>query len=248
MKKRFGPFVICTVLCVALLGSCRKNRADIPVFSAWSDDTVFTPIEELSWPEACLDENWPTGGFEKSVAELAFDELDLKKTFSMGLPIVYEDEKILIFWGQQGIFGLELPCPGESCKIVFSLSFSKLFGEEGIVQGSDINTVAVRRDGTRMVVGNWKQTGAPEKDWCLVDLPSLTYKKTAVYAQMRSYTEPMDSTFWTDEIFDQASAVGWIDSQGCLGQAIYVQSDNYEAIPYKVVPIFKNYMEFTPFP
>lgn len=246
MKKRFGTVIICSVLCIALLGSCQAGQSDIPAVSAWSADTVFTPMDELSWPEACLDEKWPDGGFEKNVAELSFDGLDLKESFTMGLQIAYENEEVLIFWGQQGVFGVELSPLGNSCEIVFSIDFEKLFGESGIIQGSNVNTVAVRKDGTRMVVGNWRQSGAAEDDWCIVDLPTLTYEKTAVHAQMKSYIEPPDSTFWTDEVFDSADAEGWIECQGCLGEAVYIL--NRDGSDERVIHIFKNYMEFVPFP
>lgn len=244
--KKVGIVIICLVLCVALLGSCQKAQSDIPDVPAWSSDTVFTPIEGLFWPEASLDEKWPDGGFEKDLAELSFDGLDLKESFTMGVQIAYEKENILIFWSQQGVFGMERSLMGNGYEIVFSIDFKKLFGESGIIQGSNVNTVAVRKDGTRMVVGNWRESGVEEDDWCIVDLPTLTYKKTAVHAQIKSYIEPLDSAFWTDEVFDNADAEGWIQCEGCLGESVYVL--NRDGFYESVIPIFKNYMEFVPFP
>ena len=117
----------------------------------------------------------PTSG---TLDEISVENLDLQADAGIGLPIVYETDTYIIFWGIFGIFGYDL----EEEKITFSVDFKKLYGEDAYpyVQGSIMTGVEATADGTKLAVGY----GNPEQpdvglETCYIDLVNGTWAFSA---------------------------------------------------------------------
>ena len=110
----------------------------------------------------------------EKLAELAVENLDLQADAGIGLPIVYESDRYLIFWGIFGIFGYDL----EEETIIFSVDFKKLYGEDAypFVQGSVMTAVEATADGTKLAVhyGNPDQPDVGLEP-CYIDLVNGTW-------------------------------------------------------------------------
>ena len=89
-------------------------------------------------------------GFEFNLEELAFEYLDLSADAGIGIPIVYENEHFVIFYGEFGLFGLETT----TNQIVFEMDFPKAFGPRANtqIQGQYGITVVVDANGEVAVV------------------------------------------------------------------------------------------------
>lgn len=269
MKKRRDGLTICVILCVFCMCACTaKPKGSVgfepstPVKSSpSSSDPLSTPTEAspsptetalsektLSWPREYMDFDWPEGGFEKTIDELGFEGLDLGNSFVMEERIAYEDETLVIFWSQQGVFGLSLGTGMGDEKLTFGLDFVKLFGREGTSQGSHCTAVAVRQDGKRMVIGDWNEEHtAPMESWYLVDIPTLTYEKAELSAGLPAYGEAAGGELlWTDEVFNEADVAGSLQWERRLGETIYIR-EHGNGGNENVVPVFRDYMEFKPF-
>ena len=116
-----------------------------------------------------------TGELSNQLSVLAVENLDPEAEAGIGLPLVYETDTYIIFWGIFGIFGYDL----EKEETTFSVDFNKLYGEdaEPSVQGSIMTSVEASEDGTKLAVGY----GNPEqpdvgKETCYIDLANGTWE------------------------------------------------------------------------
>ena len=114
----------------------------------------------------------------EKLAALAVENLDLQADAGIGLPIVYESDRYLIFWGIFGIFGYDL----EEEKIIFSVDFKKLYGEDAYpsVQGSIMTAVEATADGTKLAV-EYGDPNHPDvgSEICYIDLVNGTWTFSA---------------------------------------------------------------------
>lgn len=260
VKKGSISSILCMLFCIVSLCACLPMAEELPSLlqnpseSAPSSEvpdipTETTVPEALSWPREYMDFDWPESGFEKSITELDFEELDLENSFVVEERLAYEDDDLVIFWGEHGVFGLALGTSVGDGELIFGLDFVKLFGREGTPQGSHCTAVAVRRDGKRMVIGNWNEAHtAPMTDWYLVDIPTLTYEKSQLHAGLFGTNGVIGGeTLWTDEVFNEADAIGTLQWQSRLGEMLYIRK-NENGYYEKVAFIFKDYIEFKRFP
>ena len=117
----------------------------------------------------------PTSG---TLDEISVENLDLQADAGIGLPIVYESDTYIIFWGIFGIFGYDL----EEEKITFAVDFKKLYGEDAYpsVQGSIMTWVEATADGTKLAI-YYGDSLHPELGGlpCYIDLTAGTWEFSA---------------------------------------------------------------------
>lgn len=102
-----------------------------------------------------------------SLSELSFDELDVTQRPGVGINIVYESQKQVIFYGYFGLFGYDLE---KEC-LTFGIDFLKTFGQWGSVQGEEGTGVGVSRDGTRIIL-----TDPAIEMAYYIDISSMTFR------------------------------------------------------------------------
>lgn len=177
MKKRLFAASLAVLL---LLAGCAQNAptpsgSDSPAPSQSAEPTP-TPAPSPSEEPDPSPSSTPVQVIEPSekLAKLAVENLDLQADAGIGLPIVYESDRYLIFWGIFGIFGYDL----EEEKIIFSVDFKKLYGEDAYpsVQGSIMTAVEATADGTKLAV----EYGNPDQpdvglETCYIDLVNGTW-------------------------------------------------------------------------
>lgn len=181
MKKRLFAASLAVLL---LLAGCAQNAptpsgSDSPAPSQSAEPTPTpapSPSEEPEpSPSSTSDEVIEPS---EKLAALAVENLDLQADAGIGLPIVYESDRYLIFWGVFGIFGYDL----EEEKIIFSVDFKKLYGEDAYpsVQGSIMTAVEATADGTKLAV-EYGDPNQPDigSEICYIDLVNGTWTFSA---------------------------------------------------------------------
>lgn len=142
------------------------------------------------------------------LADLAVTDLDLTAEAGVGLPLVYESDSRIIFWGIFGIFGYDL----ERESITFSVDFRKLYGEDAMpsVQGSSgITGVYADPDGTRLAV--YYGHGF---DPCFIDLTAGTWEFSS------------DAPVGTEYIdYDRREPLGELIPGGRIEGTTYIRGD-----------------------
>ncbi|HPT61971.1 MAG TPA: hypothetical protein PLN81_10330 [Bacillota bacterium] len=157
-------------------------------------------------------------GMGTNLSEIAFDSLDLNANPGVGIRLVFESDRFIIFYGDFGLFGYDL----KNREITFSVDFIKAFGKKGSVQGEYGTAVEVSHDG-RNIVLTYTDPDNPEdvKDAYFIDVPTLTYT--------RGEYRPIENAF------SRENAVGYIRTTGEIGTTLYIRGD-------KVWLVFDNYV------
>lgn len=157
MKKRLFAASLAVLL---LLAGCAQNAptpsgSDSPAPSQSAEPTPTpapSPSEEPE-PSPTVTPTpapvpLPTSG---TLDEISVENLDPEAEAGVGLPLVYESNDTIIFWGIFGLFGYDL----KQGKITFSVDFKKLYNNaetKPSVQGSFITIVRASTDGTKLAI------------------------------------------------------------------------------------------------
>ena len=157
MKKRLFAASLAVLL---LLAGCAQNAptpsgSDSPAPSQSAEPTPTpapSPSEEPE-PSPTVTPTpapvpLPTSG---TLDEISAENLDPEAEAGIGLPLVYESNDTIIFWGIFGLFGYDL----KQGKITFSVDFKKLYNNaetKPSVQGSFMTIVRASTDGTKLAI------------------------------------------------------------------------------------------------
>ena len=130
-------------------------------------------VSRSAWWEA--EEELPQSGKLSDIA-VDLDALDLHGEAGIALPLVYESDDYIIFWGIFGLFGYDL----KADEITFSVDFKKLYNDRDTqpsVQGSIMTSVEASADGTKLVI-HYGDPGHPGLGTqpCHIDVTAGTWR------------------------------------------------------------------------
>ena len=201
------------LLLLVLLTACTKP-APTPTTTP-SQTPIPAPSQSAEPEPSSTTDPAPTQTTEQpgKLAALAVENLDLQAEAGIDLPLVYESDNLIIFWGAFGIFGYDL----EKEEITFSVDFKKLYGEdaEPYVQGSVMTSVEATEDGTKLAVhyGNPNQPDVG-KEPCYIDLANGTWTFSA--------EAPAGDTYIS---FDSETRLGDLIPGGTIGGTTYMRGE-----------------------
>lgn len=141
--------------CYEVLGQITSAFLNWPWVSCYysaADDTYLEKNYSSNSSDIGTSAWWEDGktGLLADVA-VDLDALDLHGEAGIALPLVYESDDSIIFWGIFGLFGYDL----KADEITFSVDFKKLYNDpdtQPSVQGSIITMVKASADGTKLVI------------------------------------------------------------------------------------------------
>lgn len=105
-----------------------------------------------------------------SLKVLAVDTLDVDLPEGVGAPIIYEDEKQIIFYTRYGLFAYDLI----ERKMIFTVDHMKAFGIIGSVQGEYCTYAAATPDGKKIVF--YSTEPEYEFDAYYIDVETMTWQ------------------------------------------------------------------------
>ena len=151
-------------------------------------------------------------GYDLPLSQLAFDNLDLNAWPGIGFNLCYESESLIVFYGEQGLFGYD----PEQGKVVFEVDFIKAFGKMGVIQGSHGTGVSVDADGENLILSFRDPDDSGDQEVYFIHIPTLTYRK--------GRDLPMK------DVFQMESVEGYVMPYGRLGDTVYVRGDQRWAV------------------